>query len=192
MLGFVLAFHWTVTILLAIAVVVLAQQIGILHARLGPMGARMIAEGPDIGEILPATSARTVQGGQVVFGGSRPTRQLVVFLSSGCSACNRLVSPLRRFAADQSGTVTVVVAFMSELEPAEVRTKLEAWRLGSVPTVLAPEIPERLLPEGTPFAVMLDESGAVTGKGIANTYEHLESLLAPAQVREAVHVEAHE
>ena len=79
--------QWMLLVVLCVIVVALARQVGTLHLRLGPRGALEIdEEGPQLGEALPAVSARGADGGSLTIGGAGAAR-LVLFSSPTCMVC---------------------------------------------------------------------------------------------------------
>lgn len=150
------AVQWLLLIALFVVVVALARQLGVLHLRLGPLGALEIDdEGPRLGQKPPVLRAREEDGSPVVLGGPGGGR-LVVFVSSTCPVCEQ-VRPSIPAAAAASRLVPQLVS-----DP-------EAERAWAIP--------------GVPFVVILDPSGAVRAKGTVNNLEQLEGLVDTAARR---------
>lgn len=78
---------WVLTVLLAVTVVALLRQVGVLHQRLAPMGTHFAGEGPGLDAKAPevgidwTTSALTV----------------LLFTSSTCTLCRELKPSLDAF-----------------------------------------------------------------------------------------------
>lgn len=141
---------------LAVVVVALARQIGVLHMRLGPLGALEIDdEGPRLGDAPPARTARDRSGAPVVVGGPG-SRRLLAFVSPSCPICEQLLPSLPA-AARASGLALQVVSD-GDLETAY-----------GVP--------------GVPFVVVFDELGVVRSKGTVNSLEQLDGLIDTAERR---------
>jgi hypothetical protein len=150
------AVQWFLLIAVCVVVVALARQVGVLHLRLGPLGALEIDdEGPPLGQTPPLVRARASDGSAVDLGGPGDGR-LVVFESSTCPACERL-RPSVPAAAAAAGLVPQTVS-----DP-------QAERAWAVP--------------GVPFVVILDPSGLVRAKGTVNDLEQLEGLVDTAAHR---------
>ena len=49
---------WVVVLVLGVAVLALARQVGVLHERIAPMGALMMDSGPKVGELAPSFTLR--------------------------------------------------------------------------------------------------------------------------------------
>jgi thiol-disulfide isomerase/thioredoxin len=140
---------WIAVVLLAFAVVVLLRQIGVLHARLSPLGVHFAGEGPPLGEPAPAAGPLTYDGVSLT---------LVSFTSPTCEVCAELrpsLQALRRQYAD--------VRFV-ELEHGD--TTQSTFRAFNV--------------SNTPYFVAVDGAGVVRGRGVANSLEQVEELIAEA------------
>ena len=147
---------WILVAVLAIVVVALARQIGVLQLRLAPLGALEVDdEGPELGEAPEARSVRTPDGSRRVIGGPG-RRRLVAFVSETCPICER-VAPSLPAAARASGLELLLVS-----DP-DLET---AYRI-----------------PGVPFVVVLDEVGVVRSKGTVNSLEQVEGLVDTARRR---------
>ena len=83
--------QWILLAVLAVVVVALARQIGVLQLRLAPLGALEVDdEGPPLGEVPEARAARTPDGSSTVVGGPGSGR-LVAFVSDTCPICEQVV-----------------------------------------------------------------------------------------------------
>jgi methylamine dehydrogenase accessory protein MauD len=69
---------WLTVLVLAFAVVALLRQIGVLHARLHPLGAHFGGEGPELGAVAPLLDGLDYAGAAV---------SLVAFTSPSCAVC---------------------------------------------------------------------------------------------------------
>jgi len=148
--------QWVLLAVLAIVVVALARQIGVLHLRLGPLGALEVDdEGPALSEVPEARTARGRDGTATLVGGPGP-RRLLAFVSQTCPICELLLPSLPAAAA--AGGLVPQVVSDPELE-------------------IAYRVP------GVPFVVVLDELGAVRSKGTVNSLEQIEGLIDTADRR---------
>jgi hypothetical protein len=148
--------QWVLLLVLCVVVVALARQVGTLHLRLGPRGALEIdAEGPALGEALPAVEAGDPDGATIVIGGPGPAR-LILFSSPTCVVCREVAPAVP--AAARAGS----------LEPQVVHD---------------PDAERRFEVPGTPFLLVLDELGVVRAKGTVNTMEQVEGLVRTAERR---------
>jgi hypothetical protein len=148
--------QWVLLAVLAVVVVAMARQIGVLHLRLEPLGALEIDdEGPGLGEAPARRSARAAEGSTVFVGGAGGQR-LLTFVSPTCPICERVLPSLPAAAG----------AFGLELQVVSDR-ELE----------LAYNVP------GVPFVVVFDEFGVVRAKGTVNSLEQVEGLVDTARRR---------
>ena len=140
---------------LAIVVLALAREVGMLRLQLGTQGALEIAgEGPDVGSRSEALAARLALRAR-----SREDLGLAVFTSEGCHLCQTLSPAIENVANDPQVTVGV---FDEAAEGA-------LWRELRVP--------------GSPFAIAMNPGGIVLAKGTFNSLAQLESVLATAERR---------
>ncbi|HSJ51800.1 MAG TPA: hypothetical protein VLA90_11060 [Actinomycetota bacterium] len=148
--------QWILLAVLTVVVVALARQVGVLHLRLGPVGAfEADDEGPEIGSAPPESDARTLAGETVLVGGPGPGR-LLAFVSPTCPICE-LVLPSLPAAAAAAGLIPQVVS--------------------------DPRLEEAYDVPGVPFVVVLDELGVVRAKGTVNSLEQVEGLVDAARRR---------
>ena len=168
---------WVLSLVNLAAVFVLARQIGVLHGRLPPVGARGNPGGPPLGETLEPVAGAAIDGSvsPVVL---PPTerRQLIVFITTDCSACADLMPAVRSLAHSDSPTLTTTIVSLSGTID-DNRPFVKAHRLHRVRYVLAPEARSAYAIPVTPFAVLVDEHGSVVSKALVNRMEQLESLL---------------
>ncbi|HEX5621578.1 MAG TPA: MauE/DoxX family redox-associated membrane protein [Solirubrobacteraceae bacterium] len=141
---------------LAVVVLALAREVGMLRLSLDPRGALEVAhEGPEVG----ARSALAERFGDELAPGRIG---LAVFSSEGCQMCRALAPAVASFGRDPR----VVLRDFDEVRDAD------AWTVADVP--------------GSPFAVALDADGTVLAKGTFNTGAQLESVLGSAERRRGV------
>lgn len=80
---------WVLVVVLAVAVVALLRQIGVLHTRLQPLGTHFAGEGPELDEPAPAVGLDY----------AAVTLTVLVFTSPTCVVCRELapsIEALRR------------------------------------------------------------------------------------------------
>jgi hypothetical protein len=150
--------QWILLAVLAVVVVALARQIGVLQLRLAPLGALEVDdEGPPLGDVPEARAARTPDGSSTVVGGPGSGR-LVAFVSDTCPICEQ-VAPSLPAAARASGLELQVVS--------------------------DPELETAYRVPGVPFVVVFDRLGVVRSKGTVNSLEQVEGLVDSARRRAA-------
>jgi methylamine dehydrogenase accessory protein MauD len=162
---------WVLAVVLAAVVLALARQVGTLHLRLGPRGALEVDdEGPAIGEAPEPADVADLAGRRVTVGGPG-SGQLILFVSPGCPVC-REVLPGVGPAARMGGVSAVVVS--------DGDRPHTGGNGSAVPVVWEPELVRRYDVPGTPYAIVMDETGVVRAKGTVNNLEQLEGLVETA------------
>lgn len=114
---------WVAVLVLGFAVIALLRQIGVLHARLRPMGVHFAGEGPE--RDLPAPA----EGG---FAFARAPLTLVAFTAADCTICHRMLPALRVLERGYDDVRLEVV----EHGPATLPV-FRAYRVASTPYVVA-------------------------------------------------------
>jgi hypothetical protein len=148
-----LAAALTGLVALAVVVLALAREVGMLRLAADPRGALEVAhEGPEVG----ARTALAAHFGDALAPGRIG---LAVFSSEGCGLCRALEPAVAVFGRDPR----VALRGFDEVRDAD------AWAVADIP--------------GSPFAVALDADGTVLAKGTFNTGAQLESVLAAAERR---------
>ncbi len=167
-------FLWLVVLALLLVVWALARQIGVLYERVAPMGALMIDQGPKVGDVAPSFSLTSIAGGTVSIGGQLGRGQLLFFLSPTCPVCKKLLPVIRSIAASEKAWLDIVLASDGELP--QHKAFYEKADLSAFPYVLSTELGMTYQISKLPYAVLIDEHGAIRGKGLVNSREQLESL----------------
>lgn len=167
---------WIAVVVLALVVLALARQIGVLHERVGPAGALTTRAGPAPGTLAPAITVETLDGRELRIGGASPNgrRTLLFFLAPSCPVCKTVLPSVLRVAASEVPPVDVVLA--SDGAPDEHTRYVKEAGLEDVPYVLSTELGFAYGIGKLPHAVLIDAAGVVRSKGLVNSREHVESL----------------
>ena len=113
---------WVAVCVLGLVVVVLLRQIGVLHARLHPMGVHFAGEGPPLGDQAPHAGP---------FEYDTPLT-LVAFTSPSCPVCETLKPGLRAIDREYRDVRLV------EIEAGDAtRSTFRAFRVNNTPYVVA-------------------------------------------------------
>ncbi|MEX0708033.1 MAG: hypothetical protein WD078_08680 [Woeseia sp.] len=166
---------WCVVIALAVIVVALARQVGILHDRVAPAGALMPTSGPKVGELTEAKVYTDLDGRVVTIGGASANgiATLVLWVSPTCPVCRMLLPTaislakrerLRLVFASDGENLVQHRAYVSDLE------------LGRHPYLVSQALGMDYAVSKLPFAILIGVDGLLASKGLVNTREHLESL----------------
>ena len=171
-----IAVLWLVVVGLAIAVLALALQIGILHQRLPQAGALKLGTGPVVGEAAPVVAASDFTGAPLRIGGTDPSNAdtLLVFVSPSCPVCKTLLPALRSIRRREQPRVRVVLG--SDGPRLEHADFIAAEHLGEFTYVLSEALGIAYGAGRLPHAVLIDGAGIVRASGLVNSREHLDSL----------------
>jgi methylamine dehydrogenase accessory protein MauD len=176
---------WIAVVALSAIVLALIRQIGVLHERIAPMGALTIDKGPGVGDKSPVFELVDLTDRPVAIGAARNDgrSQLLMFVSPTCPVCKKLIPTAKSLAAAESRWLDLI--FTSDGDPSEQDAFIAHHRLQSYPFVLSPEVGMTYRVSKLPYAVLIDEDGVVRAKGLVNTREHLESIVAAKQMQVA-------
>lgn len=167
---------WVVVACLAVAVLALARQIGVLHERLQPVGALQLSHGLKVGEPAPSLEVTDLSGRTLSVGTAHPAGldTLVVFVSPSCPVCKSLLPALRSIRRHGQPRVDIVLA--SDGSRLEHTDFIAAESLEEFTYVLSEALGVALGAGRLPHAVLIDGAGIVRASGLVNSREHLDSL----------------
>ena len=167
---------WLVVIALALTVLALARQVGVLHERIAPAGALMMGKGPTIGEAAPAITVIDRDGRSHEVGAARSDGRslLLVFVSPTCPVCKTLTPVLSSSRKSEAGWLEIVLA--SDGDEAKQAEYIARENLGAFPFVISTPLGLAYKVGRLPYAVLIDADGTLRARGLVNSREHLESL----------------
>ena len=167
---------WVLVLGLAVVVMALARQIGVLHERIAPAGALMVRSGPLVGEAAPIVPVTDMNGRSISLGAASENARstLVFFLSPTCPVCKTLLPVLRSSGKSESDWLDIILASDGDLE--EQKKFISEYELADFTYVLSEALGMTFKVSKLPFAVLLDDEGIIRSKGLVNSREHLESL----------------
>lgn len=165
---------WLILIVQAVMLLVLARQIGILHRRIHPTGARITNVGLEIGDKAPSFSEVDIHGRTRSLDVQPAQASLLVFISLSCPTCEELVPAIRTVHKNED-LQSLVVSMTGTDE--ENRAFVKRHRLSNVPYLTAPHLADAYKVTASPYAIVVDSYGRVFSKGLVNTLEQLESLV---------------
>jgi methylamine dehydrogenase accessory protein MauD len=166
---------WIVVILQGVAIFALARQIGVLHERVAPAGALINSAGPGVGEQSPRLEVHALGGNAITVGATLAPGKalLMLFVSSTCPICKKLIPIAKNFARSER----LEVLFVGDADAAEQRKLIERFELDEHSFVNGPEVGMAYRVDKLPYAVLLDDTGRIAAKGLVNSREHFESLI---------------
>jgi thiol-disulfide isomerase/thioredoxin len=152
---------WGAILVLAMGLAGVVRQVQLLTSGRGYMPR---STGPSIGQVLDPVDAPW----------TRPT--LLLFLSTDCFACDRLLPEFETLAADSAGELEFVAVFAGE-----------GRFIGEV-TVLTHRghLFDQLDVTATPFAIAVDETGRVQGASTVGSPNMLNNMVTSIPRREEV------
>lgn len=167
---------WILVAGLALTVLALARQIGVLHERIAPAGALMVSGGPKVGEQAPVLDVTDIDGDDVSIGAAREDDKstLIFFLSPNCPVCKTLLPILKSSRKSEGDWLDIVLA--SDGEVAEQKKFIDEAKLGDFRYLLSSNLGLTYQVGKLPFAILLDRDGIIRSKGLVNSREHIESL----------------
>lgn len=168
------AILWVLLLGVIIALWALARQVGILYERVAPMGALITDAGPKLGEAAPKFELPALNGAAIAIGGQRPLSQLLFFLSPTCPVCKKLLPILKSASQAEKEWLQVVLA--SDGDATQHLAFYRDAKLTEFPYVLSSDLGMTYRVSRLPYAVLIDEAGAIRAKGMINNREQLESL----------------
>ena len=173
------AFAWIAIVVLTIAVLALARQVGVLHERLAPMGALTMDRGPEIGTLAPVFDLPLLTGGVLGIGRATGRTQLLFFLSPTCPVCKKLLPVLRTLGRGERETDVILA---SDGEQPEHLAFYRRENLAPFPYVLSPALGLTYKISKLPYAVLIGPDGKIAAKGLVNNREQIESLLVALEL----------
>ena len=173
---------WTAVVVLALLLLALSRQVGILHERVAPAGALQPTGGPKVGESTEPLILTSLQGAEVTVGGGHPEglHSFILFISPGCPVCKSLAPTAVSLIASEKGRLRLLFASDGADTPRELAAHQDyIQRLGiaAYPYLISPALGLTYEVSRLPFAVLIGGDGVLKSKGLVNTREHLESLI---------------
>ena len=167
---------WLLVIGLALTVLALTRQVGLLHERISPVGALSPEAKIKVGDLAPELALIDLHDHPVQIGGASKdeSRTLLFFLSPTCPVCDTLLPTVERVARTEVPRVRVILA--SDGLPDEHRAFVAEKRISHLPYILSAPLGMTYGVAKLPYAVLIDANGIVAAQGLVNTREHLESL----------------
>lgn len=171
---------WVVVVLLAVVTLAAVRQIGLIHKRLPPVGARMTPVGPELGSKAPEFDTRDLFGRRAALSDAGPKKVLLLFISTRCVTCNEIAPAIKSIARSEAPSIDTLI--LSDNPEDDVRDFVTRHRIDHLPIVVSRELVEAFGVQTTPYGIVVDESRNVVTKGIVNNIEHLESLVRAGEL----------
>jgi methylamine dehydrogenase accessory protein MauD len=167
---------WAVVLALVIALLAAIRQLGVLHERIAPAGALMLAKGVKVGEPAPQVAVQDLAGTQRNIGepSSNGRATLLMFVSPTCPVCKSLLPVLKSSLSAERDWLDIVLASDGDLD--SQREFVQSQRLGAFHYVVSGPLGITYQVSRLPLAVLVDAQGILRARGIVNSREHLESI----------------
>jgi methylamine dehydrogenase accessory protein MauD len=176
--GFLISYSvlWVLMLLMAICIVVLGRQIGVLHNRMPSRVARVAPAGPEIGEVLAPSEALDIYGARVKLPLPNGRPAVLVVISTTCDTCSELMPGLRVFQKAYRKHFDVVLISRTKHEPSNFEF-IERNYLKDFTFIASVDIATKYKVATSPYALIVNSAGQLTAKGMINFAEDLESLV---------------
>ena len=167
---------WFVVLALLVALLAVIRQLGVLHERIAPTGALMLAKGLKVGDGAPQVPVHDLEGAPRNIGepSSNGRATLLMFVSPTCPVCKSLLPVLKSSLTAERDWLDIVLASDGDLN--SQREFVRSQKLGWIPYVVSTPLGITYQVSRLPFAVLIDAQGILRARGIVNSREHLESI----------------
>ena len=166
---------WIVIAGLGLLVLALTKQLSGLFSQVAPAGALSVNQVLQVRQQAPQMTVELLDSQSLAIGGHRGQRsQLLFFLSTDCPICRSLLPVLRSLRNSEAWLDIVLASDGGRL--ADHSAYVAEYRLGEFDYVVSESLGRAYGVAKVPYAVLVDEQGAVSAMGIVNSREHLESL----------------
>ena len=177
---------WVVVIVLALACLALARQVGVLYERIAPAGALAMNKKLSGGDTAPPTEVVSITGHPLAIGGGndKGKSQVLFFLSPGCPVCKTLLPILKSIHRRENSWLTIVLASDGD-DVKTHQTFIKKQSIEQFPYVISEPLGIAYGISKLPYGVLIDEEGIISALGLINSREHLESLFEAKRLGQA-------
>ena len=174
---------WIVVALLVVAVIALARQVGTLNDRLAQAVGLVGEGGPRAGDPAPMIAAPGLGGGVVNVGGpdAEGRAALLLFVAPDQPVCKAII-PVAMILARSEGLRLV---FVGDGDARKLAAMVDRFRMTGFDFALSGQVAMAYQTGVLPWAVLIGGDGRVRARGAVSAREHLESLIAAGNTREA-------
>ena len=167
---------WLIVVVLSFVVLALVRQLGVLHERITPVGALMLAKGLKVGEPAPALTLNDLNGRSLAVGAPRADglSTLIMFVAPSCPVCKALLPVLKSSRKSEQSWLEIVLA--SDGDSAEQKEFVMAQGLQTFAYIVSASLGMSYQVSRLPYAALIDADGTLRARGLINSREHLESL----------------
>lgn len=166
---------WVLLAIVALGVIALARQVGLLHLRVKPVGAGGGNTGPPIGSAVVIPEIESLRSKRLHLIGADGVG-VVLFVSSGCGLCKPVLEGAARLRSVEEGLALTVAVDGGQGE-------LEYLTRHGFEDGVAADALANLDSGNRPYAVAVSGMGVVLEGGAVNTLEQLENMVDLAKRR---------
>lgn len=172
---------WGVVAFQIVLLLALSRQIGLLHERVKPVGARMMSSGPQIGDTVFPLEITDISSQSITLTAARQIRTLLMFISPTCPQCEEILPSIKSMQRAEHDDLEIIL-ISAEGDVALYRTLVQKYQLGAFPLVMSDDLGIFFQVDTVPYGVLIDHEGKVRAKGLVNNLTHLESLLTAEEL----------
>lgn len=167
---------WVVVVIMAVIIFALARQVGVLYERIAPAGALMINSRLKAGMPAPEMEVADLQGVRHKIGGSNANGRgtLLFFVAPTCPICKSLLPVVASIGRSEGDWLDIILG--SDGAEADHQSFIAGNGVAGLPYVVSEAMGRAFGVSRLPYAVLIEEHGAISSMGIVNSREHLESL----------------
>lgn len=169
---------WIVVILMIVAVAALMRQVRLMQERIAPI-AMQLSDGMTPGDATPVISAATLAGDMLTIGGTNADGRavLLLFIEADCTICDSVIGD----ALALRDAMRVRLLFLGEgsVDAFAALMRRHGMRPGDV--ILNGAVGADFRVGILPSIALLDSRGRLLAKGMIQTREQMEAVLALVQ-----------
>jgi methylamine dehydrogenase accessory protein MauD len=172
------ALLWVVLAVLAVILLALVRQLGILHERLAPIGTLSVGGDPKLGERAPSMDVTDLEGAVRHVAGARADGKstLLVFLSPTCPVCKTLLPLLKTAARVEEPWLEIWLA--GDGEAGAAREFAAGQGLSAFPYLLSAPLAISYRVSRLPYVAVIDGDGNLRARAAVESADQLSGLLA--------------
>ncbi len=173
---------WIAVAGLAVLVLALTRQIGVLHGRLAPAGALAMNATLNVGDVVPVQKHKNLNGEDVTLGepNNNNVNSLLFFLAPNCPVCKTLIPALKSLRKSENGSLNIILA--SDGDDVLQKILIKDELLEDFPYILSEVLGRQMGVSKLPYGVLIGADGVIKSFGLVNTREHLDSLLVAEEM----------
>lgn len=168
---------WICVLGLAVMVLALVRQVGVLSERVAPAGALMIANKARAGDDAPALVVEDIGSRKPIpIGASADSGKstLIFFVAPDCPVCKSLLPAFMSASKAEASWLDAILA--TDGQPADVERYIQSEKLSEFPFANSRALGTAFGVSKLPYAVLIGPKGRIESSGLVNTREHFDSM----------------